>query len=54
MKDSIILELRVGEGGDDAKLLIVDMKDIYIRACKANNFSFKILEEREGFISIYL
>ena len=49
-----MLELRVGEGGADAKLLVADMKDIYIRAAKANNFSCNIVEEREGFVSLCL
>lgn len=54
MKNSIILELRIGEGGEDAKLLVTDMKDIYIKAVKANNFSYNIVEEREGFVSLCL
>jgi protein subunit release factor A len=39
MKKSITLELRDAEGGSDAKLLVHDMKDIYIKAAKTNNFN---------------
>jgi protein subunit release factor A len=35
----IILEIRDAEGGQDAKLLVSDMKDIYIKACRLNNFN---------------
>lgn len=52
--EAINLELRIGEGGADAKLLIADMKDIYVKAAKANNFSCKITSEKEGYISLYL
>lgn len=52
--DRIMLELRTGEGGADAKLLLADMKDIYIKTAKINNFSYNLVEEKEGFISIYL
>jgi protein subunit release factor A len=29
-----ILEIRSAEGGDDSKLLIKDMSNIYAKACK--------------------
>lgn len=35
----IILELRSAEGGADSKLLVVDMKDIYLKAARNNNFN---------------
>jgi protein subunit release factor A len=35
----IILEIRDAEGGKDAKLLVSDMKDIYIKTCRINNFN---------------
>lgn len=54
MKNDITLEIRASEGGQDSKLLVVDMKDIYIKAAKTNNFNWKVLEEREGFTSIQL
>jgi|GEM_PF-3876905 len=50
--EKIILEIRIGEGGNDAKLLIKDMLDIYIKSAKNQNFEYKIFEERDGYISI--
>lgn len=52
--DKVTLEIRVGEGGADAKLLVGDMKDIYIKTAKLNNFSYSILEEKEASISLCL
>lgn len=51
-KESIILEIRSAEGGMDSKLIVEDMKDIYIRACRINEFDQSIFESRVGFISI--
>jgi protein subunit release factor A len=33
----IYLEIRAGEGGDDAKLLVEDQAAIYLAYCKRNN-----------------
>lgn len=35
--EKIILELREAEGGDDAKLLVKDMAEIYQRYSRKNN-----------------
>lgn len=32
--ESLILEIRAAEGGDDSKLLVADQMAIYARACK--------------------
>ena len=53
-QESIILEIRAGEGGSDAKLLVKDMLNIYIKSARNQNFQFNIEEEREGFASIWL
>jgi protein subunit release factor A len=52
MKNSLLLELRAAVGGDDSKLLIKDMMDIYIKVCKINSFEYKILEQNDGLITI--
>ena len=52
--EKIILQLRKSEGGKDSELLIKDMADIYEKAARIENFSFQILEERRGYISICL
>lgn len=36
--ETINLEIRDANGGKDAKLLVEDMKNIYIKAAKKNNF----------------
>jgi protein subunit release factor A len=37
--EKIQLEIRDAEGGTDAKLLVGEMKNIYIKAAKNNNFN---------------
>lgn len=34
MKQSIIIEIRAAEGGDDAKLLVEDQMAVYLRFAK--------------------
>lgn len=53
-KETIILEIRASEGGEDSKLLVKDLLNIYIKSSKINNLEFKILESREGFSSIWI
>jgi len=36
--NEIVIELRASEGGQDSKLLVIEMRDIYIKAAKNNNF----------------
>jgi protein subunit release factor A len=33
MKDSVIVEIRAAEGGDDAKELVLEQRAIYVRLC---------------------
>lgn len=37
-KETVILEIRAAEGGEDSKLLVKDMAAVYIRAARNNNF----------------
>lgn len=46
-KENIIMEIRPAEGGDDSKLLIHVMKDIYIKTCKVKSFDYGLLDECE-------
>ncbi len=39
---TIKLELRAAEGGEDAKLLVNDMADIYKKTANLNGFSYKV------------
>ncbi len=50
--EEIIIEIRDAEGGEDSKLLVKDMADIYLRWSNNNNIDSKILESKEGFVSI--
>jgi protein subunit release factor A len=35
--EKVILELRASEGGEDSKLLVNEMRNIYIKTAKNNN-----------------
>jgi protein subunit release factor A len=37
--EKIILEIRASEGGEDSKLLVNEMRDIYIKTAKNNNLN---------------
>jgi protein subunit release factor A len=49
--DTIILEIRASEGGDDSKLLVKDLANIYLKSCKNNNFTYNI-EEKDSIANI--
>lgn len=42
MKTTIKIEIRAAEGGEDAKLLCIEMANIYRKASLLNSFDFKI------------
>lgn len=48
--DTIILELRSGEGGEDSKLLVIDQLAIYDKLCTRLRLSMEVVEQRPGFI----
>jgi protein subunit release factor A len=48
----IIIEIRDAEGGEDSKLLVKDMVGIYLKWATNNKIDSKILETRDGFVSI--
>jgi len=50
--ETIILEIRDMEGGQDSKLLVIDMANIYTKFCSKNNISYKFVEQRNGFIKL--
>ena len=54
MKESIILEIRPGEGGKDAILLVSEMAEFYKKTAKIENFQVKTLEEKNSITSLYL
>jgi protein subunit release factor A len=37
-KQTIVMEIRAAEGGEDSKLLVKDMAAVYIKAARVNNF----------------
>lgn len=52
--EKILLEIKASEGGEDSKLLVDEMKNIYIKTAKNNNINWLIAEERQGFVSLWL
>ena len=51
---TINLEIRDGNGGSDAKLLVMEMQDIYMKTAKNNNLACSIVDTREGFVHLCL
>ena len=51
--EQIIIEIRAAEGGQDSKLLVEDLRDIYLKTARVNNFDCKVTN-RDGFSSIWL
>ena len=49
--EQIIIEIRAAEGGQDSKLLVEDLRDIYLKTARTNNFDYKVVN-RDGFASI--
>ncbi len=52
--EKLIIEIRDAEGGEDAKLLVNEMRDIYIKTAKKNNLDWLTVEEKQGFVSLCL
>jgi protein subunit release factor A len=52
--EKIVLEIRDSEGGKDAKLLVDDMAEIYLRSAIKNNFNAEIVDSRDGFVALCL
>jgi len=42
------MEIRPGEGGEDAKLLVTDQAAIYLRYCERNGIKAAAEEARSG------
>jgi protein subunit release factor A len=49
--EQIIIEIRAAEGGQDSKLLVEDLRDIYLKTARINNFDYKVIN-CDGFTSI--
>lgn len=52
--ETIVIEIRAGEGGLDSKYLVEDMFNIYTKAAKNNGFVIKNYEWRDAFVSIWI
>lgn len=46
--DKIIIEIRASEGGQDSKLLVKDLSEIYLKFCKNKNFEVESIDSRPG------
>lgn len=49
--ENIVIEIRASEGGNDSKLLVKDLCDIYTKSCRNNNFDYKV-DVKDSSISI--
>lgn len=49
---TIILEIKEAEGGQDAKMLVQDMEQIYRKAAQINGFTITDSISRPGFSSL--
>lgn len=54
MEKTIHLEIRDGNGGSDAKLLVTEMQGIYMKTAKINNLECSIVDVRDGFVHLCL
>jgi protein subunit release factor A len=43
--ETLVIEIRASEGGNDSKLLVNDLTNIYTKSCRNNNFSYKVVEK---------
>jgi protein subunit release factor A len=48
---TIVIEIRASEGGNDSKLLVKDLTNIYLKSCRNNNFTYKV-EEKDSITNI--
>jgi protein subunit release factor A len=46
--NKIIIEIRASEGGQDSKLLVKDLSEIYIKSCKNKGFKIDSIDNRPG------
>lgn len=51
-QNKILLEIRASEGGQDSKLLVEELTNIYLKSVRLNNFSFEISDQRPGICTI--
>jgi protein subunit release factor A len=47
-----VLEIQNSEGGEDSKLLVEEMYDIYSKVMQKNGFAHTVTGRRAGFVSI--
>lgn len=51
--ETLVIEIRASEGGNDSKLLVNDLTNIYTKSCRNNNFSYKVVE-KDGIAKIWI
>lgn len=50
--EQILIEIKSSEGGDDSKLLVNDMANIYTKFCNKNDILCRVIETRPGFVKL--
>lgn len=48
--DTVIVEIRAAEGGDDAKLLVREQLAVYVKYAARRGLTTEVIEERSGFV----
>jgi protein subunit release factor A len=50
--ENYVLEIKDAEGGEDSKLLVDEMFNIYTKAMVKNNFNYKVIKHNKGLVVI--
>lgn len=50
--ETIQLEIRDAEGGQDSKMLVQEMSNIYSKFCNKMAFECRCIEMRDGFVKL--
>lgn len=48
----IFIEIRAGEGGDDAKLLVQEQASVYLKACKRHSMRAEIMDQDASSVTL--
>ena len=54
MNEKVYIEIRSAEGGDDAKLLVQEMVDIYQKTANVEGFKIESISVKTGFAAVCL
>ena len=52
--ETILIEVRAGEGGADAKLLVEDQIKLYLKFCQRKGYEVVLVEQLPGFVALQI